>query len=303
MPENRGNMPKALWPGVKAWWGADYKKHPEECKMVFETQSSEQAFEEDVELTGLGLVPEKSEGGSTVYGAIGQGPTPRYTHATMSLGFIVTEEEFDDNLYEKVASSRTKALAFSFRTTKEIIGANVLNRAFNSSYAGGDGKELCATDHPVADGSTQSNELGTPADISEAAVEDLLVQIANAKNTVGHQIALRPKRLIVPPALKFEATRSTRSVLRSGTDIHDIHAMREMGFFQEDPMVNHNLTDEDGWFITTDAPDGLKMYQRKTRVIRRENEFDTDNLKVKGVERYSFGHTDWRGVFGTPGAA
>ena len=129
------------------------------------------------------------------------------------------------------------------------------------------------------------------------------MQIANAKNTVGHQIALRPKRLIVPPALMFDATRITRSVLRSGTDNNDINAMREMGFFQEDPMVYHYLTDEDGWFITTDAPDGLKMYQRKTRVIRRENEFDTDNLKVKGVERYSFGHTDWRGVFGTPGAA
>lgn len=303
MPETRGTLPKALWPGVKAWWGQDYKKHPEECMQAFENETSDMAFEEDVELTGMGLAQIKDEGAASTYDNMRQGPTTRYTHATLSLGFIVTEEEFDDNKYAKVAKARTQSLAFSFRTTKEIIGANVYNRAFNSAYVGGDGVSMINTAHPTADGGTQSNELPIAADISEAAVEDMLVIISQAENSVGHPIAIQPKRLIVPPTLMFDATRIVRSTLQSGTENNDINALREMGMFSQDPMVYHYLTDPDAWFISTNVPNGLKMYQRKKRVIRRENEFDTDNLKVKGVERYSFGHTDWRGIYGTAGAA
>jgi len=303
MVETRGTLPKALWPGVKSWWGQDYKKHPEECAMVFDVETSEKAFEEDVELTGMGLATVKDEGAASAYDSMGQGPTTRYTHLTYSLGFAVTEEEFDDGQYEKVAKARTKALSFSFRTTKEVVGANTLNRGFNSSYTGGDGVSMMNASHPVVGGGVQSNVLATAADLSEASLEDVLVLIAKAKNAVGHPIALQPGRLVVPPALMFDATRIVRSTLRSGTDQNDVNALRTMGMFQNDPMTYHYLTDEDAWFVTTNAPDGLKMYQRKKRVIRRENEFDTDNLKVKGVERYSFGWTDWRGIFGSEGAA
>lgn len=302
MPETRGTLPKALWPGVKAWWGQDYKKHPEECKMVFDVETSDKAWEEDVELTGMGLASVKNEGSSSTYDNLGQGPTTRYQHVTYSLGFIVTEEEFDDNQYEKVARARTQSLGFSFRTTKETVGANVFNRAFNSSYTGGDGKEMIATDHPTKDG-TQANELATAADISEVAVEDMLKLLMRAENSAGHPIALKAERLIVPPELAFDAERIVKSVLQSGTANNDINAMKSMGVFAKDPMVWHYLTDDDAWFITTNAPNGLKLYQRKNRVIRRDSEFDTDNLKVKGIERYSFGWSDWRAVYGSPGAS
>lgn len=303
MVETRGTLPKALWPGVKRWWGQDYEKHPEECKMVFEMDTSEKAFEEDVELSGLGLASVKSEGGSSVYDNMRQGPTTRYTHLTYSLGYVVTEEEFDDGQYEKVAKSRTKSLGFSFRTTKEVVAANVLNRHSTSGYNGGDGVTLLSTAHPTMDGGTQANRLTVAADLSEAALEDLLVLMMKAENSVGHPIPIRAKRLIVPPDLAFEATRIVKSVLQSGTGNNDVNAMKAMSIFQQDPMIYHYLTDTDAFFITTTAPSGLIGYQRKNRVIRRESDFDTDNLKVKGIERYAFGWTDWRGLYGSPGAS
>lgn len=302
MTETRGTLPKALWPGVKAWWGQDYTKHPEECGMVFTKDSSEKAWEEDVELSGLGLASTKTEGGSSAYDNMRQGPVTRYTHLTYSLGYIVTEEEFDDGQYEKVAKARTQSLSFSFRTTKEVVAANVLNRAATSGYTGGDGVVLLSTAHPTMDGGTQANRLSAFADLSEAALEDMLKIVMKAENSVGHPIALRAKRLIVAPDGAFDAERIVKSVLQSGTGNNDVNAMKSMGVFQEDPMVYHYLTDPDSWFITTDAPDGLKCYQRKNRVIRRDSDFDTDNLKVKGIERYSFGWTDWRGVYGSMGA-
>lgn len=301
MVETRGTLPKALWPGVRAWWGMEYAKHPEECKMVFDMMTSEKAFEEDVELTGMGLAAIKSEGASSAYDNIGQGPTTRFTNVTYSLGFIVTEEEFDDNQYEKVARGRTTSLAFSFRTTKEVVGANVFNRAFNTSYLGGDGVTMINTAHPTKSG-TQANRPTVATDLSELAVEDMLKIIMRAENSVGHPIALKASQLIVPPELAFDAERIVKSTLQSGTANNDTNAMRSMGVFEKDPMVWHYLTDEDAWFIKTNAPEGLKLYQRKNRVIRRENEFDTDNLKVKGVERYTFGWSDWRSVYGSPGA-
>lgn len=302
MVETRGTLPKALWPGVRAWWGQDYAKHAEECKMVFDVMTSEKAFEEDVELTGMGLAAIKSEGASSTYDNIAQGPTTRFTNVTYSLGFIVTEEEFDDGQYEKVARARTNSLSFSFRTTKEVVGANVFNRAFNTSYLGGDGVVMVSTAHPTKDG-TQANRPAVATDLSEVAVEDMLKIVLRAENSVGHPIALKASQLIVPPELSFDAERIVKSVLQSGTANNDTNAMKSMGVFEKDPMVWHYLTDEDAWFIKTNAPEGLKLYQRKNRVIRRENEFDTDNLKVKGVERYTFGWSDWRSVYGSPGAS
>lgn len=301
MTENRGTLPKALWPGVKTWWG-DYNKHPEEHKSVFDVRKSNMAFEEDVELIGMGLAKVKDEGDGSSYDNLTQGPISRYQHVTYSLGYRVTEEEFDDNQYKKVAKRRTQALAFSHRTTKEIIGADILNRSVTAGYTGGDGVTLLSTSHPVQ-GGTQSNTLAVAADLSESSVEDLLIQIMNAEDNRGLPIAIKPKRLIIPPALAFEAERIVKSTLRSGTDHNDTNAMRSLGVFQQDPMVYHYLTDTDAWYISTDVSDGLICYNRKAREIRRDGDFDTGNLKVKGIERYSFGWTDWRGLFGTEGAA
>lgn len=302
MTENRGTLPKALWPGVKAWWGQDYEKHPELWAMIFSKDSSEKNHEEDVELAGMGLATTKTEGASSSYDNLRQGPVTNYNHVTYSLGFIVTEEEFDDNQYEKVARARTQALSFSFRNTKEVVAHNILNRAGTSGYNGGDGVTLLSTAHPQMDGSTRANRMTAHADLSEAAIEDMLKLMLNAENSMGHPIVLRAKRLVVAPDNAFEATRIVKSTLQSGNGNNDINAMREMGVFMEDPMVTPFLTDADSWFIPTNVPDGLKMYQRKNRVIRRESDFDTDNLKVKGIERYSFGWSDWRGVYGSTGA-
>jgi hypothetical protein len=302
MTESRGTLPKALFAGVKVWWGQDYNTHPEFWSRVFTRENSDMAHEEDVELGGTGLASTQSEGGSTAYDNMRQGPTTSYTHMRYSLGYIVTEDEFDDNQYEKVARARTTSLAFSFRTTKEVVAANVLNRAATSGYNGGDGVTLLSTAHPRLDGSTWANRTTAMADLSEAAVEDILKLQMAAENTMGHPIPLRAKRLIVSTDNGFEATRIVKSTLQSGNSNNDINAMKDMGIFQEDPMIHPYLTDMDAWFITTDAPNGLKMYQRKNRVIRRETDFDTDNLKVKGVERYSFGWSDARGVYGSTGA-
>lgn len=300
--ENRGVIMKALWPGVKGWFGVANSLHKEEHKMIFMEDKSDQAFEEDVELYAMGLASIKSEGASTAYDGLQQGFTQRYTHLTYSLGYIVTEEAFDDNKYKKVAKARTRALATSFHTTKEVVAANTLNRATNGSYLGGDGVPLLSTAHPTKAG-TFANRMTTAADLSEAALEDVLKLIMKAEDNAGNPIALKAKRLIVGPDLSFDATRITQSTLQSGTANNDVNAMRSMGLFEEDPMVYHYLTDTDAWFVTTDAQDGLKMYQRKPRVIRRDNEFDTDNMKVKAVERYSFGWTDPRGIYGSPGAS
>lgn len=302
MVETRGTFPKALMAGIVGWWGADYAQHPEVCKTVYDTRKSELAFEEDVQITGMSAATVKDEGASTTYGNIGQGYTTRYTHAALSNGFIVTREAFKDNKAVKVARARTKQLSKSFRVSKETIASNVLNRAFSGSYLGADGKALCATDHPEKVG-TFSNRLAVAADLSESALEDLMILIMTATDSVGDPIMLKPKRLIIPPQLAFTATRITASVLQSGTANNDTNAMKEMGLLQEKPVVWQYLTDSDAFFIQTDAPEGLIHYQREAREINREGDFDTDNLKVKGYERYSFGYTDPRGIYGSPGAA
>jgi hypothetical protein len=296
-----GNHPKALWPGVHAFVMGEYNMHPTEYTEVFDMEKSKMAYEEDVETTGFGLAQVKSEGASTAYDSHTQGYTTRYTHVAYSLGYIVTREERDDNLYKSRSFKRGKMLSFSFRTTKEIVAANILNRAFNASYVGGDGKELCATDHPSLAGNW-ANELATPADLSEASLEDMLTLIGEATNSRGLQIALRGQKLIVPPALAFDAERILKSTLQNDTDKNAINAIKSMGFLPGGACTNHYLTDGDAWFVKTDAPNGMTGFQRTPFEFSQDNDFDTSNAKAKGYERYSFGWSDPRGLYGTPGA-
>jgi hypothetical protein len=291
---------KALWPGVNAWYGKAYSEFPTEWNKIFPTYKSSKAYEEDVGLSGFGLAVVKPEGTGISYDSEKQGFTTRYTHVTYGLGFIVTREAFDDDQYDVVGSRKAKGLAFSMRQTKEVIAANVLNRAFTSTYAGGDGKELCATDHPNVAGGTWRNELATAADLSEAALEQAMIDIADFKNDRGLKIAVRPTKLIIPTALMFEATRILKADGRVGTDLNDPNALKTMGLVPE-VVVNHYLTDSDAWFLLTDAPEGLKHFERRADAFDMDNDFDTENAKFKATARYSFGWTDPRGIFGSPG--
>jgi hypothetical protein len=243
----------------------------------------------------------KPQGSATVYDTMAQGITSRYTHVAYSLGFVVTREAIQDNLYEKAAIRGTKKLARSFKQTKENVAANIYNRATNGSYTYGDGVALLSTAHPTLSGN-QSNMLATAADMSEAALEDLVVQTMNAVDERGLRIQLMPKSLIVPTALVFEAERILKSVGQNDTANNAINALRSRGVFPEGAKVNHYLTDADAWFIRTDAPDGLKHFEREAAEFDQDNDFDTANLKFKGYERYSFGVTDFRGLYGSQGA-
>ena len=296
-----GAIAKLLWPGIKAVWGTEYVEHPQEWSDLFDAEDSQMHYEEDVLMPGFGLAPVKAEGASIQYDSTSQGFTSRYTHVAYGLGFIVTREAIDDNQYEKKALGSTRDLAFSFRQTKENVAANVYNRAFNPAFVGGDGKELLATDHPNQVG-TWSNELGTPADLSEAAIEDLCIQIMNATNDRGLKVSLMPKSLIVPTSLVFEAQRILKSTGQSGTANNDLNALKSMGVFPQGAKANHYLADTDAWFVRTNAPRGMKMFQRVAAELAQDNDFDTSNLKYKGYERYSFGWTDPRGLYGSAGA-
>jgi len=292
-----GNHPKALWPGMHAFFGAQYKEHSEEYREIFSIEKSSKNYEEDTKLAGFGLAPVKTEGSGVSYDTETQGYTKRYTHTVYGLGYVVTEEEMEDNLYEQVSRKRIKRLAFSMRQTKEIVAANVLNRAFNSSYTGGDAKELLATDHPSLGGTFQ-NELTTAADLSEAALEDLVILVGQAKNERGLNIALRPTKLIIPINLMFEAKRILKSELQSGTANNDINALRGMFDFS----VNHYLTDTDAWFLKTDCPEGMRMFERRALAFTQDNDFDTSNAKAKATMRFSVGWSDPLGMFGSAGA-
>lgn len=298
---NTGNIPKLLTPGLNAVWGRDYDEHPKAYAELFDIETSDMNYEEEVEMTGFGLASVKQQGAATVYDSESQQSVTRYTHVAYGLGFILTREEIDDNLYEKKGVTRTAALAFSFRQTKELVAANVYNRAFNSSYVGGDGKELLATDHPGL-GGTWSNELTTAADMSEASLEDLVTQAMNATNNRGLKIGLATTTLIVPTALAFEAARILKSTGQSGTANNDINALRSMGVFSGGVVVNPYLTDPDAFFIRTNVPQGMKMFQRVKAEFAQDGDFDTGNLKYKGYERYSVGWTDPRALYGSPGA-
>lgn len=296
-----GAHPKALWPGVQAFWGTEYERNPDYLPRMFSMGSSNKAYEEDVETTSFGLVPVKPEGSGTQYDEHQQQTVTRYTHVTYSLGAVVTMEEIADNLYRDRAFQRAALLAFSMYTTRQIVGANIFNRGFNSSYPLGDGKEFFATDHPVVAG-TQSNELATAADLSEAALEDLLIQIRNAKNSRGLKINLIGQMLMVPPDLEFEATRIVKSTLRSGTANNDVNAMREMGMLPDGIVCNPYLTDADAFFIRTNAPNGAKWMDRMAPALTRDNDFDTSNAKMKTTARFVAGASDWRSYYASPGA-
>jgi len=295
-----GSHPKALWPGVYAWFGAKYNEHPQQYTQLFDIKSSSKNYEELVEQTGFGLAPVKAEGSSTAYDSHAQGVTARGTNKAYSLGYIVTREEKADNLYSEVSMQRAGSLAFSMAQTRENVGANVYNRAFNSSFTGGDGKELCATDHGSLAGD-QSNELATAADLSEASLEDLTIQILDAKNSKGLKISLQPQSLIVPTALIYDAQRILESTLRSNTADNDINALRSMGVIPK-VVVNNYLTDADAWFIRTNAPSSMCWFDREPVQFSKDEDFDTDNAKAKAYMRFVPFWGDWRGVYGTPGA-
>ena len=293
-----GSHPKQLWPGVKKFFGDTYAEKPMVCDMVFDEYSSDKSYEEYVEETGFGLAPVKPEGMSISYDTDAQGYVSRITNVTYALGAKVTQEAIEDNKYFSVARKKSGKLARSMRQTKENVFANILNRGFTAAYAGGDGKELLATDHPTLSGN-QSNELAVGADLSEAALEDLLTQIRQAKDSRGLRIQLKGQALIVPPELEFTATRIVSSANQSGTANNDINAMKELGMLPGGVIVWDYLTDANNWFVKTDANEGLIRQMRRALALEQDNDFDTSNACMKASERYAGGWADWRGIFGS----
>ena len=303
MAMNRAQFAKMLEPGLNTLFGLEYDSYPAEYAPVFSANTSQRAFEEDVLLEGFGLAPVKTEGSSVSYDAASQQWTARYQHETIALAFSITEEAEEDGQYGSIASRYTKALARSMSSTKEIKASNVLNNAFTGSgVLGGDGKTLCATDHPSRSGS-QSNALATAADLSETSLEQILIQIADMKDDRGLRIAAQGTMLVIPTAYTFVAERLLESQLRTGTADNDINAVRSGGYLSKGYHVMRRMTDSDAFFVTTDVPDGLKHFQRSPLKKGMEGDFETGNVRYKVRERYSFGFTDWRGVFGTGGAA
>jgi hypothetical protein len=296
------NHPKALWPGVKAWWGKAYDDHQVEYTDLFDTVSSDKAYEEDVQLVGFGLAQVKAQGSAVTYDSEIQGFVTRYTHIAYALGYIVTHEELKDNLYAEVSNTRAASLARGFRQTKERVGAGVYNRAFNSTYKGGDGVELISTAHPNTSGGTFSNKLTVAADFSEASLEDLTIQIMKATDDRGLLINLMPKSLHVAPDNWYNANRVLESVYRPGTANNDINVLKATNALPMGIKVNHYFTDADAWFVRTNVANGMKYYEREGISFDQDNDFDTMNAKAKGYERYSFGWTDPRAVFGSEGA-
>jgi hypothetical protein len=295
-----GAHPKALWPGIKEWFGRTYEEHPEEWVDLVDRETSDKAYEEDVEITSFGLAPVKQQGGSINYDVESQGMVVRYTHVAYALGYVVTFEELRDDLYEVVSKRRAKMLAFSMRQTKENVVANIYNRAFNSSYTGGDSQPLISTAHPTLSGN-QSNQLTTAADLSEAAIEDLTIQIMQAKNNKGLLISLMPQSLHIPPQQWYEANRILKSVLQNDTANNAINVLKAINVFPKGIKMNHYFTSATAWFIRTNAPAGMKYYERDAIMFDQDNDFDTKNAKAAAYERYSAGWSDWRGAFGTPG--
>lgn len=302
MAINRAQLVKELVPGLHALFGLEYDRYAAEYEEIFDTESSERAFEEEVMLSGFGEAPVKTEGTAVSYDTAQEAFTARYTHETIALAFSLTEEAIEDNLYDTLSSRYTRALARSMMQTKNIKGANVLNNAFSSSFVGGDGKELCATDHPTVGNENQRNELSTAADLNETSLEQALIDIGAFEDERGLKINAQARKLIIPSALQFVADRLLDSPGRTGTADNDINAVRNMGMVPEGYTVNHFLTDTDAFFLKTDVPNGLKHFERTAVSTNMEGDFETGNVRYKARERYSFGFSDWRGIFGSPGA-
>jgi hypothetical protein len=299
MAMNRANFAKMLEPGLNTLFGLEYDSYPAEYEAVFESNTSQKAFEEDVLLSGFGNAPTKSEGSAVSYDAASQQWTARYQHETIALAFSITEEAEEDGQYGSIASRYTKALARSMASTKEIKAANILNTATTAN--GGDGAPLLSAAHPTQNGN-QSNILATAADLSEVSLEAILIQIADMKDDRGLRVAAQGTQLVIPTAYTFVAERLLESQLRVGTADNDINAIRNGGYLPKGYHIMRRLTDSDQWFVQTDVPDGLKMFQRSPMKKGMEGDFETGNVRYKVRERYSFGATDWRGVFGSQGA-
>ena len=302
MAISRAQLLKELLPGLNALFGMEYNRYGEEHKEIFETETSERSFEEETKLSGFSAAPVKNEGNAIAYDNAQEAWTARYNHETIALGFSVTEEAIEDNLYDSLSSRYTKALARAIAYTKQVKAASVLNNGFSSSYKGGDGKELFATDHPLVSGGTNSNEPATAADLNETSLEAAVIQIAGWTDERGLLIAAKPRKLIVPPNLMFVATRLLETELRVGTNNNDVNAIKTMGSIPEGFRVNHFLTDTNAWFLCTDVPNGLKHFVRTPLQNSMDGDFDTGNVRYKSRERYSFGWSDPLGVYGSPGA-
>jgi hypothetical protein len=300
MAISRGQLVKELEPGLNALFGLEYNNYANEHAEIFDTENSDRAFEEEVMLSGFANAPIKAEGTSVSFDSAQETFTARYTHETLALAFAITEEAIEDNLYDRLASRYTKALARSMANTKQVKAANVLNNAFATAN-GGDGKALCATDHPIAAG-TDRNELSTAADLNETSLEQSLIDIAAMTDERGLKIAAQGVKMIVPSALQFTAERLMKSSQRVGTADNDINAVVSKGMVPQGYVVNHYLTDTDAFFIKTDVPNGLKHFVRSPMKTAMEGDFTTGNVRYKARERYSFGFSDWRGIFGSPGA-
>ena len=292
---------KELEPGLNALFGLEYDRYENQHTEIFDTENSDRAFEEEVMLGGFANAAVKPEGQGIVYEDAQETFTSRYTHETVALAFSLTEEAVEDNLYDKISTRYTKALARSMANTKQIKAAAILNNGFNASFAGGDGKELFATDHPTLSGD-QKNELSTAADLNETSLEQMLIDIADMKDERGMKIALQGTKMIIPLQLQFVAERLLKTDGRVGTADNDINAVKNMGMVPQGYVVNNFLTDTDAFFIKTDSPNGLKHFVRAPIRTAMEGDFDTGNVRYKARERYSFGFSDWRGIFGTPGA-
>jgi hypothetical protein len=302
MAISRQQLAKELEPGLNALFGLEYQNYENQHTEIYDIENSDRAFEEEVMLSGFANAAVKAEGSAVTFDTANEAFTSRYTHETIALAFAITEEAIEDNLYDRIATRYTKALARSMAQTKQIKAANVLNNGFDSSFPGGDGKELFATDHPTQSAGTLANELSTSADLSETSLEQAMIDIAAFKDERGFKIAARGLKLIIPSELQFTAERILRSPARVGTADNDLNALSSKGMLPQGYVVNNYLTDTDAFFIKTDIPNGMKMFNRANLKTAMEGDFDTGNVRYKARERYSFGFSDWRGMFGSPGA-
>jgi len=310
MAISRSQLLKELLPGLNALFGMEYQKYGEEHKEIFETETSDRSFEEETKLSGFGAAPVKAEGASIAYDNAQEAFTARYTHETVAMGFSVTEEAVEDNLYDSLSARYTKALARAMAYTKQVKAASVLNNGFSGSYLGGDGVSLFGTNsassvvnHPLVSGGTNANRPAVGADLNETSLEAAVIQIAAWTDERGLLIAAKPRKLIVPPALMFTAKRILDTELRVATADNDLNALRAMGSIPEGYTVNHFLTDTNAWFLMTDVPNGMKHFERTKMATSMDGDFDTGNVRYKARERYSFGWSDPLGVFGSPGSS
>jgi Mu-like prophage major head subunit gpT len=302
MAISRAQLLKELLPGLNALFGLEYAKYGEEHKEIYETESSERSFEEETKLSGFGQAPVKNEGSAIAYDNAQEAFTARYTHETIAMGFAITEEAVEDNLYDSLSSRYTKALARGMAYTKQVKGAFVLNNAFTGGPTYGDGVVLCSTAHPLVSGGTNSNTPSTPSDLNETSLENAVIQIAAWTDERSLLIAAKPKKLVIPPTLQFVATRLLETELRVSTADNDINALKNNGSIPDGYCINHYLTDTNAWFLLTDVPNGLKHFVRTPMSTGMDGDFDTGNVRYKARERYSFGVSDPLGIFGSPGA-